>query len=194
MILDATAGNRTMWSYKDSDQIIYIDIEKQLEIKPTIFASCESTPFKDKQFHTIFYDPPHTWRDKPFYYSFPSKQALRQVYPSHKGMPTYYGWDKYPSRLQLNAHIYRSQQEFQRILKDDGLLFFKWNEVSIPLRRILTVFHEWTEVMRLHIRDPMQTAGQHQTYWVILTKKPSKSKQTTLEDRSASLKPTSTQQ
>jgi len=60
VILDATAGNRKMWRKKDYLDIIYLDIEKGLEVKPTIIADNTQTPFKDKTFHTIFYDPPHT--------------------------------------------------------------------------------------------------------------------------------------
>jgi hypothetical protein len=34
MILDATAGNRSIYQYKKSENIIFIDIEKQLWTKP----------------------------------------------------------------------------------------------------------------------------------------------------------------
>jgi hypothetical protein len=34
MILDATAGNRSIYEYKRSENIIFIDIEKQLWTKP----------------------------------------------------------------------------------------------------------------------------------------------------------------
>jgi len=61
MILDATAGNRTMWKVKDAEGIIYIDMERRLMNKPTIFADNNTTPFLDKAFDTIFYDPPHKW-------------------------------------------------------------------------------------------------------------------------------------
>ena len=61
MILDATAGNRTMWQTKQADGIIYIDMEKRLEVKPTIFCSNEQTPFRDNTFDNIFYDSPHTY-------------------------------------------------------------------------------------------------------------------------------------
>jgi len=48
-----------MWTHKNSKNIIYIDIEKQLWNKPTIYADCTQTPFKDKTFDAIFFDPPH---------------------------------------------------------------------------------------------------------------------------------------
>jgi len=181
MILDATAGNRTMWAHKNSDNIIYIDVEKKLEVPPTIFASCESTPFPDNFFDAIFYDPPHNWGGGVHYFSFPSKHERKEVFPNAGGIPTYYGWDKYKSRHALIRHIYNAQQEFRRVLKPDGLLFFKWNEMRVDIYRILSIFHDWYELMRLYIQDPSHTAGEHQTYWIILTQKHERIAQQSLE-------------
>jgi len=177
MILDATAGNRTMWAYKHSDNIIYIDIEKRLEVPPTMFADYRCTPFPDNTFDAIFFDPPHNWGAAIHYFSFPSKAERREVFPNVKGIPTYYGWDKYKTRHTMVKSIYEAQKEFRRILKPDGLLYLKWNEMRISLDRILTAFTDWVELMRLYIQDPSHTAGEHQTYWVILCKKEGKTSQ-----------------
>ena len=64
MILDATAGNRTMWKVKENPQILFCDIEPELEIKPDKIVDCRKTDFNDKSFHTIFFDPPHEWGRK----------------------------------------------------------------------------------------------------------------------------------
>lgn len=171
MILDATAGNRTMWKDKDSENIIYIDMEKMLEKKPTIYADNSLTPFRDKSFDTIFYDPPHDYGSKMGYH--PEYWSEMKRYAS-KHIPfafTYYGWDKYKTGEALKAHIYRAQKEFIRILKDDGLLWFKWNEMVFNIDRILTLFDGWRELMKLYIAHPSHTAGTHQTYWVVLCKK-----------------------
>ena len=171
MILDATAGNRAMWQKKQAEPIIYIDIEKRLQRKPTIFADNTNTPFLSKSFSTIFYDPPHSWRSYTSRHSYPSKALLRSKYPSKKSTPQYYGWDKYDSRQAIIKHIHLAQVEFQRILKDDGLLWFKWSEVELTLRRVLVLFDDWIKLMILYISDPTQTAGNVQTYWVCLCKK-----------------------
>jgi len=180
LILDATAGNRKMWRKKDYLDIIYLDIEKGLEVKPTIIADNTQTPFKDKTFHTIFYDPPHTWGSQTFYYSFKTLDECRKVYPSAHSTPSYYGWDKYKSKSALINHLYKASKEFMRILKDDGLLWIKWNEMSIPLNTVLAVFHEWDELMRIYVESPTQTAGQSQTYWICMAKKKEGIKQTSL--------------
>jgi len=170
-ILDATAGNRTMWQTKNSENIIYIDIQKQLWVKPTIYASNEQTPFRDKQFHTIFYDPPHDYGDKPFDFNMGKvavhKQWLRKKPFGH----TYYGWDIYKTKRELIAHIWRAQKEFQRILRDDGLLWVKWCEIRLSLKRLLNIFADWRLLMKIHVKSPTQTWGNKQTYWLLFEKK-----------------------
>jgi hypothetical protein len=182
MILDATAGNRTMYECKQTDSIIYIDMEKKLKVKPTIFADNTNTPFLDATFDTIFYDPPHLWGNKEGYTPFYPKEYKKWA-SEHKPFAfTYYGWDKYQSREALIAHIYRAQKEFARIIKPNGLLWLKWNETRIPLNRILTIFAEWHVLLILRINDITQTWGTAQTFWVCLTKKKGEMKQTTLLD------------
>jgi len=180
MILDATAGNRTMWECKNNPNVIYLDMEKRLEIKPTIFADHRQLPFKDEVFDTIFYDPPHYWGNAVHYFSFPNRELRQTVFPDTSGIPTYYGWDKYKTKSGLIKSIYQAQKEFWRVLKKDGLLWLKWNELAIELRKILAIFNRWRVMMTLYIQDPTHTAGKHQTYWVCLCKDLRKAAQTTL--------------
>lgn len=184
MILDATAGNRTMWNAKNVENIIYLDVEKKLMRKPTIFADNTKCPFKDNVFDTIFYDPPHNWgyKDEP-YPIYPSE--IKRWKQQHEIFAfTYYGWDKFKSWNQLLAHIYYAQREFYRILKDDGLLWIKWNEMRKPLQKILSVFKEkWVVLLTLRVNDVSHTASNHQTYWVCMKKNLSKYIQTHLEEK-----------
>jgi len=171
MILDATAGNRTIYENKNSPNIIYIDIQKQLLKKPTIFADNTQTPFLSKTFDTIIYDPPHDYGCKPGdFYTMPNLRKKHARLQGLKGV-CYYGVEIYKTKQQLIAHIYKAQKEFYRILKDDGLLWLKWNEVRIPLNRILAIFTDWRVLLRLPVSSPQQTMGKHQTYWVCMEKK-----------------------
>jgi len=171
MILDATAGNRTMYETKNAHNIIYIDIQKKLYRKPTIYADCTRTPFRDKTFHTIFFDPPHDWgKTAGDYYTIPDLTPKEMSMMGMKGN-TYYGHEIYQSRMELTAFIYKAQKEFLRILKDDGLLWLKWNDYKIPLSNILAIFKNWRILMILRVNDPTQTIGTHQTYWICLCKK-----------------------
>ena len=170
MILDATAGNRTMWIEKDSENIIYIDRQTELQVKPTIFCDNTNTPFKDRTFDTIFYDPPHSWGQKKHFYCFPRwTQEYYELYKD-KATPRYYGWDIYDSRDQLVRHLYKAHEEFWRILKDDGILWLKWNEMTMELYRVLSIFSQWSMLLRLYVKSPSQTHGKHQTFWLALQK------------------------
>ena len=180
MILDATAGNRTMWKDSPPDDTIFIDIEKKLEIKPTIFADNTNTPFLPKTFDAIFYDPPHMYGDKSSYYVFPDSKSFKEKWQGYGKIPRYYGGDKYKNQQELIVHIYKAQKEFHRILKDDGLLWLKWNETAITANRVLKLFDHFTAILVLPTKAPSQTAGTHQTYWVCFKKEKREYLQTTL--------------
>ena len=170
MILDATAGNRTLWKTKEIEGMIYIDMERKLEVPPTIFCDNTNTPFIDKVFDTIFYDPPHMYGDKSSIYVHPDAESFKAKWPNYGDIPRYYGGDKYNNQRALIAHIYKAQKEFSRILKDDGLLWLKWNETCVTLRMVLTLFENWNVMIAVPIHARSQTAGIHQTYWVCLSK------------------------
>jgi len=171
-----------MWEKKEIPFIVFIDKEDKLEIKPTYLMDNEHTTFPDRHFHTIFYDPPHTWGGGVHFFSFPNREARQKVFPHSSGVPTYYGWDKYKTKTELLAHIYRAQREFYRILTDDGLLWFKWNEMSIKVDRVLACFPLWQELMRLYVNDPTHTAGFQQTFWILMCKQKGEFEQKTLLD------------
>jgi hypothetical protein len=171
MILDATAGNRSIYTYKKSENIIFIDIEKQLWVKPTLFADSRKLPFKDGTFHTIIFDPPHDWGDKPFDFKMAEWLKSRQWGRTYPYQFTYYGWDKYKNRSELIKYIYESQAEFARVSTEDALLFLKWNETKIPLNRILTVFTHWRVLIEIPVADPNHTWGTAQTYWIVMEKR-----------------------
>jgi len=174
MILDATAGNRVMWRDKNNDYIIYIDIQQKLERKPTVFADNSQTPFPDKTFNTIFYDPPHAWSWDSILWGCPDAESWKR---DNRKYPTYYGMEIYKSKVKWISHLWHAQKELYRILKDDGLLWLKWVELRIKLEKALTVFqNEWKELLRFYAKSPFQQAGDYQKTWSCLGKKQSQQK------------------
>jgi hypothetical protein len=169
-----------MWKHKNTENIIYIDIEKKLERKPTIFADNTNTPFLSEIFDTIFYDPPHQIRDTGSYFVYPDAARFRMKWKGYGKIPRYYGGDKFKTKTALIAHIYYAQKEFMRILKNDGLLWLKWNDIEIPLRRILILFEDWNEMLRHYVKSPIGTGSKHQTYWICFSKRKMEDVQTTL--------------
>ena len=171
MILDATAANRFIWCKKDSESVIWIDIEKNLEVKPTIYADNSQSPFLPKFFDTIIFDPPHGWGGGNPIYLYPDAETYNSKFSKPRLIPTYYGWDKFKNHWELIGYLYKAQKEFYRILKDDGMLWFKWNTIRISLHRALSLFELWHIMMEISVKSPTQSAGNNPTYWVCMMKK-----------------------
>jgi len=180
MILDATAGNRTMYISKKTETIIYIDIEKQLKIKPTIYADNTNTPFLSEIFDTIFYDPPHDYgRDDSDLLGI-GKLHYKELKATEHRLHTYYGYKYTPNRLSMIKLLYGANKEFNRILKDDGLLWLKWCELKLSLNRMLRIFDNFAVLMIISVTDPTHTMSKAQTYWICLTKQKREDVQTAL--------------
>lgn len=180
MNLDATAGNQTMWVNKGWEHIFHIDMERKLTVKPDMFCLNTQTPFQDSIIDNIFYDPPHLFGHHNSLFSIPDRGTFRQIYPEEKGIPRYYGADKYKTQTALIHHVYDAQKEFLRILKEDGLLFLKWNESCIHINTILRLFEDWHELLRIPVKLNNPNRTTRQTYWIVLGKKKKKNVQISL--------------
>jgi len=150
-IIDVTCGSRMMWFDKQHPDVIYADIRTEnhilcdgrvLEISPDIEMDFRDMPFEDNTFSLVVFDPPHlnklgkdTWMAK-----------------------------KYGTLLPIwESDIKAGFNECMRILKTDGVLIFKWNEVQITLGKILKVIGE----------QPLfgHTSGKHgRTIWMTFMK------------------------
>jgi len=177
-ILDATASNRSIWKTKESDKIIWIDIEPELEVSPDLIIDCTKTHFPDKSIFTVFFDPPHWWgqrtgenfftcRNMEESKAFTSKYGMRD----RSSSVTYYGTDRYKTKTELLSFIHKAQKEFQHILTDNGILWLNWSEVKLPLSRIIAFFRDWDEMLRFSIKSPYQIIGESQSYWIMFMKK-----------------------
>lgn len=172
-ILDATAGNRSMWKLKDSPFILYVDIERELEICPDKVLDCTQTDFPDKYFNMIFFDPPHLWGKKVGndIFCLRNREEAKTYYKKYdirdRGI-IYYGNDKYETKTQLLSFIHRAQKEFYRILQDNGSIWVKWNTFSIPIWKIIPFFKNWIEMLRIPV---LKVGGKTETYWIMFMKK-----------------------
>ena len=174
LILDATAGNRTMWVTKNA-KIIYGDVEKRLGFKPTIFMDNTKTPFPNNTFDTIFFDPPFAC-GKSSVFGSPNMEMLVEQYPhlakwaETRKYTSYYGNDKFTSNNELLKYLRRAFCEFHRILKDDGLLWFKWGESKIKLKNVLKTAKGWNVLLRLPIKRYNRKSGSQKinTFWLCL--------------------------
>jgi len=179
-VLDATCGYRGIWTTKEDNRVLWIDIEPELDVKPDIILDCVNTGFEDKRFHTIIFDPPHSFgREKNTgFHQTPSKKLMKEKWGSQG---SYYGFDKFPTKRALLAFINKAQKEFSRILMDDGILWFKWTEIHSSWDAIKPFFSDWIEMLKFEVAFQGRTKGDR-TFWIALMKNPN-SKQTDNESQ-----------
>ncbi len=130
LILDACCGARMMWFNKEHPDALYIDIRREdpgfikskrfREIDPDIEMDFRDLKFYDQTFSLVLFDPPH-------------RSDLGKTSIMYKN----YG------NLNNETWPYDLKQGFRecwRVLKDYGILIFKWNEKQIKKQKVLDLF------------------------------------------------------
>lgn len=126
-VLDACCGSRMFWFDKRNRAAVYVDKRKErhvlcdgrlLSVDPDIKADFTDLPFPDERFAVVVFDPPHLVRSGP-------KSWMAKKYGKLQG-----DW-----REELRAGFV----ECFRVLKPEGTLIFKWNEVQVPVSQILSL-------------------------------------------------------
>ena len=154
-ILDATCGGRSIWFDKNNPDTLYVDRKrdygecktvrggvKHYSCEPDIIADFTDLPFEDNSFYLVVFDPPHLIT----------------------GVET--AWlSKLYGRLPDDWRdvIRKGFEECWRVLKPNGTLIFKWNEVQIPTR----------EVIKAIGHDPLfghRSGKKSQTHWMCFFK------------------------
>jgi SAM-dependent methyltransferase len=131
LILDACCGGRHFWFDKYNPDVLYIDIRVEEKghnnhrpnhcIKPDLVADFRKLPFKNNQFRHIIWDPPHI-------IGLSMDSRFGKTYGSL-------------SAETWQSDLKRGFAELWRVLDTHGTLIFKWNEYSVPLKKILKLFH-----------------------------------------------------
>lgn len=135
-VLDACCGSRMFWFDKADQRALFMDKRRErltltdttrasgsrvLNVDPDIQADFTCLPFGDETFSLVVFDPPHLIR-------------------AGKG-----GWlaKKY-GKLERDwqDELRKGFAECFRVLKIDGTLIFKWNEVQVPVSQILSLTSE----------------------------------------------------
>jgi len=136
-VLDACCGGRMMWFDKSDDRCLFADcrqgdmkvnhLASQSGRSPKVIApdrihDFRDMPYKDESFHHVVFDPPHV-----------RNISMRSVTGFSYGSLDQDAWQD-----DLRAGF----AECFRVLKPNGTLIFKWNEVDIPLREVLSLTNE----------------------------------------------------
>jgi hypothetical protein len=120
---------RSFYFNKKDERVLFGDIRKKethlltngqtIHIEPDEVMDFRDIPYPDKSFQCVIFDPPHMLR-------LSEKSWMRKKY----GVLDENTW---------RQDISQGFSECFRVLKTNGTLIFKWNEVSISLKEILTL-------------------------------------------------------
>lgn len=159
-ILDPASSMRSFYFNKTDDRVIFGDIRKDethlltnnqtIKIKPDQVMDFRSIPYPDETFQCVVFDPPHMLR-------LSEKSWMRKKY----GVLDSQTW---------REDIAQGFAECFRVLKTNGTLIFKWNEVSVPLKDILALTNQ----------QPVlgHPSGKRMgTHWVLFMKSDTQSEQ-----------------
>jgi SAM-dependent methyltransferase len=131
-ILDPASSMRSFYFDKTDNRVVFGDIRadethlltngQTIKIKPDQVMDFRSIPYEDESFFCVVFDPPHMLR-------LSEKSWMRKKY----GVLDSDTWQE---------DLRQAFAECFRVLKTNGTLIFKWNEVSIPLKEILALTPE----------------------------------------------------
>lgn len=158
-VLDPCSGSRMMWFDRDHPDAVFgdrraetltlvdrshgrADGTRTLRIDPDVLLDFRALPFPDGAFRLVAFDPPHLVRAGP-------KSWLAAKYGK-------LGEDW---RDDLRAGF----TECFRVLAEDGVLVFKWNETQVKLREVLAL----APVRPLFGNTSGKKAGTH---WLVFMK------------------------
>jgi len=111
----------------------------------------EKLPFKDEVFNLVIFDPPHRIRSY--------EKCVEGKYGVFDQIYTTLDPKKWVKT------IYEASREFNRVLKTNGYLVFKWNDSYVSLERIISLFP-----MKALIKNVMNPHKKAVTYWVLFQK------------------------
>ena len=156
-VLDVCCGSRMFWFDRKNPAAIFVDKrrerhlaadcsvkngEREIVIDPDLVADFTDLPFDDNTFAHVIFDPPHIQRNG-------DTSWLLKKYGVLRG-----DWRE---MLRLGF------AECFRVLRPEGTLIFKWNEIEVPLREILAL----TPVQPLYGH---RTGRQAKTHWCAFLK------------------------
>ena len=127
LILDPASSMRSFYFDKKDKRVLFGDIRvkethlltngQTIHIEPDEVMDFRAIPYPDETFKVVVFDPPHML-------NLSEKSWMRKKY----GVLDKETWQD---------DLTKGFAECFRVLKDEGTLIFKWNEVSIPLKDIL---------------------------------------------------------
>lgn len=125
LVLDPCCGSRMFWFDKENPKVVFGDIRSEeqilcdgrmLRVEPDVKLDFRKLPFPNGIFKLVAFDPPHLERAGP-----------------RSWLASKYGKLGHDWREDMRKGF----AECFRVLAEDGVLVFKWNETQITVRELL---------------------------------------------------------
>jgi len=167
-ILDVACGGKMFYFDKQDSRVHFNDIRRVkttlcdgriFEVNPDTTQDFTALEFVDNSFYLVIFDPPQLLRNT-------GKSKFVDLYGSlnDKATPTGYQQIKYGALYSdWKDMLKKGFAECFRVLKPNGTLIFKWSEVDIALK----------EVLSLTCEKPIlghRSGKQSKTHWVLFYK------------------------
>lgn len=130
LILDACCGGRSCWNDKNNPFVLFADIRvaepghislrPNHEVRPDVIVDFREMPFENETFSLILFDPPHIFKR--------NNDGLIAKKYGHLNRDTW------------KDDIKKGFAECWRVLRDGGILVFKWSETEVKLKEVRTLF------------------------------------------------------
>lgn len=166
-ILDVTCGGRSIWFQKNEPHTIFCDKRDEewegdfgnalrkdgtkkhraIRVHPDVICDFTRLPFEDDSFALVVFDPPHIL-------NLGENSWTKKAYGTLKD-----GWENM---------LHDGFKECMRVLKPNGVLIFKWSDVSISTRTIIDIIGQ----------DPLfghRSGKKANTHWMCFMKFPNTS-------------------
>tara|TARA_R110002096_G_scaffold235811_1_gene426128 strand:+ start:2060 stop:2539 length:480 start_codon:yes stop_codon:yes gene_type:complete len=152
-VLDVCCGGRMMWFDKDNKDALYCDIREcekgfieacpNWECKPDVIADYKDLPFKDNAFKLIVWDIPHLIKD--------GTGIINKKYGSLGN--------------EWKEDTTKAFKSIWRVLDKHGTLIFKYADLNIKLKDMLSCFDEKP------LFGTRSKKAVNSTYWIVFFKK-----------------------
>lgn len=159
LVLDACCGGRMFWFDRQNSRTLFQDNRDEVRIvdvgtaatkgrspkitHPDVLTSFTDMPYPDDTFWHVIFDPPHL-----------CKKRDSGVFTATYGVLDPSSWKE---------DLSRGFAECFRVLKTNGTLIFKWNEIQVPLKDVLSL----TPMKPLYGH---RSGKKAQTHWVAFIK------------------------
>lgn len=128
-IIDVCCGGRAFWFDKKNPNVEFCDIRDEgdivlcngqtIHVSPDTLCDFTNLPFADNTYHVAVFDPPHLI----------GKNESAWMVKKYGSLPKE-GWED---------TLAKGFSECMRVLKPNGVLIFKWNEVEVPTSKIIKI-------------------------------------------------------